>query len=56
MSKIKEIIIEPEKIYSGSIFKLKIKAVRYLTYQELKQKQKNYSNTKKFTYKNLKGD
>lgn len=56
MNKIKEIVIEPSKIYLGSIFKLKVKAIRYLTYQELKENQKTYNNTKMYNYKVLKGD
>lgn len=56
MSKIKEIIIEPSKVYLGSIFKLKVKAIRYLTYQEIKENQKTYQNTKKYNYRILKGD
>lgn len=54
MSKITEIILEPSKIYVGSIFKLKIKTIRYATYNELKEK--NYNNIKAFKYKELKGD
>ena len=37
-NKITEIITEPNKIYVGSTFKLKIKAIRYATYNELKTK------------------
>ena len=47
-NKIIEIITEPSKIFVGSVFKLKTKAVRYITYNELK--------TKGFTYNNLKGE
>ena len=54
MAKINEIIIEPSKIYVGSNFKMKIKAIRYATYNELKNKTYNYS--KKFKYKDLKGE
>lgn len=38
MSKIKEIILEPQKIFVGSTFKLKIKAIRYMTCEEMKNK------------------
>ena len=55
MSKIKEIILEPSKIYAGSNFLLKIKAIRYATYQELKQK-KTYLTVQDYSYSNLKGE
>ena len=54
MTKINEIIIEPSKIYVDSNFKIKIKAVRYTTYNDVKNKTYNYS--KKFKYKDLRGD
>ena len=54
MSKIKEIIIEPQKLFVGSTFKLKVKAIRYMTYNELKTK--TYNELKQFTYNELKGD
>ena len=38
MSKIKEIIVEPQKVFVGSTFKLKIKATRYMTCEEMKTK------------------
>lgn len=41
--KIKEIIVEPQSVFVGSTFKLKIKAIRYLTCKEMK----------KFTCKNV---
>lgn len=53
MNKIKEIITEPSKIYVGSVFKLKVKAINYLTYKEMKTK--NYKYFKNYKYKNLKG-
>ena len=53
--KIIETVIEPSKVVVGSIFKIKIKAIRYTTYKELKEKQKTYSNIKSYTYKDLKG-
>lgn len=54
MSKIKEIILEPQKIFVGSTFKLKVKAIRYMTYNELKTK--TYNELKQFTYNELKGE
>lgn len=53
MSKIQEIIVEPTKVQVGSTFKLKIKAIRYLTYKEMKNK--NYSYYKNYKYKDIKG-
>ena len=53
MSKIKEIITEPDKIHVGSIFKLKIKAIRYASYNELKNK--TYTETEGYTYSQLGG-
>lgn len=40
MTKIIEKIIEPSHIEVGSKFKLKIKAIRYTTYLEIKEKAK----------------
>lgn len=54
MNIIKEIVVEPNKVYVGSTFKLKIKAIRYLTYAEMKSKTYSYFKTSK--YKNLKGE
>ncbi len=53
MSKIKEIIVEPSRIVCGSTFKLKIKAIKYLTYGELKTTQ--VKNLKRHTVLDLKG-
>lgn len=53
-TKIIEKIIEPSKILAGSNLKLKIKAIRYATYRELKEKQ--YRNIKTYDYKTLKGE
>ena len=53
-NKIIEIITESDKIYVGSIFKLKIKATRYATYDELKTK--TYNKIKNYTYNQLKGE
>lgn len=52
-NKITEKILEPSKIYVGSTFLLKIKAIRYATYKELKIK--TYNEVKTFTYKELGG-
>ena len=54
MNKITEKIIEPNKVYVGSTFKLKIKAIRYMTYRETKTKNYNYIDD--FEYKDLKGE
>lgn len=54
MSKILEKIIEPDKIHVNSEFLLKIKAIRYATYNELKLKK--YNSVKSFAYKDLKGE
>lgn len=53
-SKIKEIIIEPSRIEVGSIFKIKIKAVRGANYNELKGL--TYQNVDAYKYSKLKGD
>ena len=55
MPKIIEKILEPSRIETGSIFKLKIKAIRYATYKEVKNKL-NYTNIQNFEYKTLKGE
>lgn len=54
MSKIIEKIIEPSKINVGSIFKVKIRVIRYATYEELKVKTVNY--LKDFSIADLKGE
>lgn len=56
MSKIQEIILEPSKIYIGSAFKLKIRAIRHTTYKELKEQEKTYNQLKNFKYSDLKGE
>ncbi len=38
MNKIEEIVVEPSKIFESSTFKLKIKAIRYMTCKEMKTK------------------
>lgn len=55
MNKIKEILVEPNKIEVGSTFLLKIKAIRYLTYREIKEN-KTYTELKDLTFGQLKGD
>lgn len=55
MTKIIEKILEPTRIEVGSIFKIKIKAIRYASYNELKNNL-NYLNTQKYQYNQLKGD
>lgn len=54
-NKIIETVIEPSKVTVGSFFKIKIRAIRYTTYKELKDKQKTYNDLKSYTYKDLKG-
>ena len=54
MNRIQEKLVEPVKIYAGSFFKIKIKAKREVTYNELLQK--NYEQVKTITYNNLKGE
>ena len=53
-NKIIEKIIEPTKITVGSTFLLKIKVIRYLTYEEIKPK--TYEELMSYTYSKLKGD
>lgn len=55
MNKIKEILVEPSKVYAGSTFLLKIKAIRYLTYKEVKENF-TYTTVQQYTYGQLKGD
>lgn len=55
MSKIIEKVVEPSRIEVGSTFKVKIKAIRYATYQEIKDKL-NYNTLKIRTYSQLKGE
>lgn len=54
VNKIIEKIIEPSKVVVGSTFLLKIKAIRYLTYNEIKTK--TYNQNKAYTYAEMKGD
>ena len=55
MNKITQIIVEPETIYTGSTFLLKIKAIKYLTYQEIKDNL-TYDTLTEHTYGQLKGE
>lgn len=55
MSKIKEVITEPSRIEVGSTFMLKIKAIRYATYNECKTKL-TYTTIQDYTYGELKGE
>lgn len=52
--KIEEVIVEPSKVEVGSTFKIKVKAQRYVTYEEIKNKA-TYNSLKNFTYNQLKG-
>lgn len=54
MSKIIEKVVEPDHIETGSIFKLKVKVIRYLTYNEMKQL--TVPKLKEFTVNQLKGE
>lgn len=54
MSKIIEKIIEPSRIETGSIFKIKVKAIRYATYDEFKEKTVDF--IKNYTVADLKGE
>ena len=53
-NKITEVVLEPTQIYTGNTFKLKVKAIRYVTFDELKTL--TYNQVKQFTYGNLKGE
>ena len=53
-NKIVEMLVEPTKIHVGSSFKLKIKCIRYMTYNEVKTK--TYNQIKSYTYNQLKGE
>lgn len=54
MQKIIEKILEPDHIETGSIFKLKVKVIKYLTYNEMKQL--TVPKLKEFTVSQLKGE
>lgn len=53
--KITEVIVEPSPVRVGSTFKLKIKATRYATYNEVRDKL-DYSTLRVYTYNQLKGE
>jgi hypothetical protein len=54
MPKIIEKIVEPSRIEVGSFFKIKVKAIRYVLYGELKNK--TVGTVKNCTVKGLKGE
>lgn len=54
IQKITEIRTEPEIIRTGSVFKLRIKAIRYLTCTEAKTK--TCAEIKKFTCEEVNGN
>ena len=54
-NKITKVLVEPSKIIEGSTFMLKIKTIRYATYQELKDKL-TYTTLHDYTYGQLKGE
>ena len=55
MPRITEKIVEPSKIFIGSIFKLRIKAITYLNYDEVKNNF-TYLGLKNNNYSYLKGE
>ena len=55
MFKITEKIIEPYRIEVGYNFKIKIKAIRYATYSEVKGRF-HYYDLQNYKYKTLKGE
>lgn len=54
-TKIIEKIIEPARVEIGSIFKIKVKAIRYATYNELKNRL-DYTTIQDYSYSQMKGD
>ena len=44
----------PKEIFVSSKFKISIKAIRYMTYDEVKTK--TYNDIKQYTYNELKGE
>ena len=54
-NKITEILVEPSNVTAGSTFLLKIKAIRYATYGEIKDKT-IYGTLDDYTYGQLKGE
>lgn len=55
MFKITEKIVEPPRIEVGSTFKLKVKVVRFATYNEIKNRL-TYNTLKNYKYSDLKGE
>lgn len=53
MPKILEIITEPDKIYAGEKFKLKIKVNLSVTYKQIKDKGLTYADLKEHKYKDF---
>lgn len=53
-NKIVEMLVEPDEIRVGSTFKIKVKCIRYMTYDEVKTK--TYNQIKNYTYNELKGE
>lgn len=53
-NKITNILIEPSRVFTNNKFKLKVKAIRYVTYDELKTL--TYNQVRNFTWGNLKGE
>lgn len=54
-NKITEVQVEPSQVEVGSTFKLKVKAIRYATYDEIKTKL-TYTTIENYTYNELKGE
>lgn len=55
MSKIKEIIVEPNPLYVNSNFTIKIKVQRGLTFKELKDTY-TFNEATQYSFGELKGD
>lgn len=53
-NKITEVIIEPTNVYTGDRFRLKVKAIRYLTFNELKTL--TFTQAMQYTFGELKGE
>ena len=54
-NKIVEVQVEPSRVETGSTSKLKIRAIRYATYNEVKTKL-TYTTLADYTYGELKGE
>lgn len=55
MSKIKEIIIEPNPLYVNSNFKIKVKVQRGVTFQEMKDRM-TFNTADDYSFNDLKGE